>query len=76
MTDYTNWLSSCKSRLVGQDFLLQEIILNFMQKRSNDPGFHGIIVDGISGSGKTALGQALFGKKYISFHLYKIFYSW
>lgn len=62
-TDYTDWLSSCKTRLIGQNFLLQEIILNFMQKRSNDPGIHGLIVDGITGSGKTALGKALFGKQ-------------
>ena len=57
--DYFNWFTKSKSILIGQDSLLQDIILNFIQKRSNIPGFHGIVLDGVTGSGKTAFGLAL-----------------
>lgn len=57
--DYSHWFTKSKSILIGQDCLLQEIIQNFIGKRSNIPGFYGIILDGVTGSGKTALGRVL-----------------
>lgn len=57
--DYVDWFNYSKSFLIGQDYLLQEIILNFIEKRSNISGFHGFLLDGVTGSGKTALGLAL-----------------
>ena len=59
VTDYFDWFNNSKSILIGQDSLLQEIILNFIEKRSNIAGFHGFVLDGVTGSGKTALGLAL-----------------
>lgn len=57
--DYFDWFNNSRSILIGQDSLLQEIILKFIEKRSNIAGFHGFILDGVTGSGKTAVGLAL-----------------
>ena len=59
MVDYSNWSSTCKSCLAGQDGLFDEIILNFIEKRSKFKGFYGLILDGATGSGKTTFCRVL-----------------
>ena len=59
MIDYANWSISCKSRLAGQDYLFDEIILNFIGKRANFNGIHGIVLEGATGSGKTTICRVL-----------------
>ena len=57
--DLYHWFVKSKSLLIGQDTLLENFILNFIKSRENTPGFHGIVLDGASGSGKTFLGSVL-----------------
>ncbi len=60
---FSDWYEQCCLKVRGQERVFSQIITNYFEKYSQQPGLHPICLEGITGSGKTTVGRALAGKK-------------